>query len=55
MDEVSPLKTKDMEKTFCHLLLEVTDSTAFIDGSQALIACPSDKSGININIGMEHW
>jgi hypothetical protein len=55
MDEDSPLKTKDMEITFCHLLPEVTNSIVFIDGSQALPACPSDKSGINMKTGMEHW
>jgi hypothetical protein len=55
MDEDSLLKTRDMEITFCHLRPEVTESIAFFDGSQALPACPSDKSGFNKKTGMEHW
>jgi hypothetical protein len=37
------------------MLPDVTESNAFFESSQALPACPSDKSCINMKNGMEHW
>lgn len=46
---------KYVKVLFCAILSDIQKNFALFEGSQASPTCPSDKSGIEIEMRKKHW